>query len=296
MIKAIARLLPATLILVLLLGGIDADSVWISTASGSECGSRHEPDPGAALAAACATAPSTQTEIRPSRESLMAGKTYQGRQGRTIPYRLFVPGKYDRQQRYPLVLYLHGGGGLGSDNLKQIQGGNGFILDLFISPQTQARYPCLVVAPQSDDEGWVEDNSITPSDQLRLVLGLIEHLQQTYSLDRARLYIAGQSLGGFGTFAIMALRPDLFAAAVAICGGGDESKVRAMARVPVWAFHGDQDESVSVEESRSMIAALRRAGGRPKYTEYKGEGHIVWPKVVSEPELLPWLFNQRRPQ
>jgi len=293
MIKAIARLLPATLILVLLLGVIDPSRVWISTASGSEPSSHHKSDLGATLAPARGTDPSAQSEIRPSRESVMAGKTYQGREGRTMPYRLFVPGKYNRRQKYPLVLYLHGGGGLGRDNLKQIQGGNGFILDLLISSRSQARYPCLVVAPQSDDQGWVEDDDITPSDQLRLVLGLIEHLEQTYSLDRARLYVAGQSLGGFGTFAIMALRPDLFAAAVPICGGGDESKARAMARVPVWAFHGDQDESVSVEESRSMIAALRQAGGKPKYTEYKGEGHIVWPKVVSEPQLLPWLFNQR---
>jgi predicted peptidase len=90
------------------------------------------------------------------------------------------------------------------------------------------------------------------------------------------------------------MQPKMFAAAVPICGGGDESKARMIAQVPVWAFHGEKDEAVRVERSRDMIAAIRKAGGRPKYTEYKGEGHVIWSKVVNEVELLPWIFTQKR--
>jgi predicted peptidase len=233
-------------------------------------------------------------DIVKRRGALLAAKTYQGRRGQAMPYRWFVPQEYDQQKKYPLVVYLHGGGGIGRDNLKQIQGGNGFLIDLFTSAQTQTKYPCFVIAPQSHDEGWVGYDDTTPSEQLGRVLELIEHLQQTYSIDRERLYVAGQSLGGFGTFGLLTLRPNLFAAAVPICGGGDEAKAGLMVNVPIWAFHGEKDEAVSVERSRRMIAAVRKAGGKPKYTEYRGEGHLIWQKVVREPELLPWLFSQRR--
>ena len=223
-------------------------------------------------------------------------KTYQDRQGQAMPYRLLVPAQYDPQKKYPLVLYLHGSGGIGRDNLKQIQGGNSFMVSFLTSHETQAKYPCFVLVPQSNDDGWVGEDTTTPTDQLRLVVELIEQLQQTYSIDPGRRYVTGQSLGGFGTFAIISLRPDWFAAAVPLCGGGDEAKAGQIARVPLWAFHGEKDDSVKVERSRQMIAALEQAGGQPKYTEYRGEGHDVWKKVVKEPELLPWLFAQKRAQ
>jgi predicted peptidase len=176
----------------------------------------------------------------------------------------------------------------------QIKGGNEFLIDLFTKPESQAKHPCFVLAPQSHDEGWVEYDNITPSTQLGLVLELLESLQKEYSIDERRLYVLGQSLGGFGTFAIICERPDLFAAAVPICSGGDESKAPQIANLPIWVFHGDKDEAVNVERSRGMIAALKRAGGKPKYTEYHGEGHIVWSRVASEPELLAWMFGQTR--
>ena len=193
------------------------------------------------------------------------------------------------------MLFLHGGGGRGDDNLKQIQGGNGFIIDLLVKPESQAKYPCFVVAPQSpQQEGWIEHDSITPTHQLRLVLELIGHLERSFSIDSNRLYVLGQSMGGFGAFAIITMEPKKFAAAVSICGGGDESKAGKIAQVPIWAFHGEDDEAVRVERSRNMIAAITGAGGKPKYTEYKGEGHLIWSKVVNEPDLLPWMFTQKQ--
>lgn len=228
------------------------------------------------------------------RENVLQARTFRNAKAETLLYRLFIPENYDRRKKYPLVLYLHGGGGRGNDNLKQIEGGNGYLIDLFTGKDTQSKFPSFVVAPQSPmEEGWIEDDSITPTRQLRLVFELIGDLQRTYSLDPDRLYVSGQSMGGFGTFAIVSEHPRLFAAAVSVCGGGDESKAARFKSTPVWAFHGEKDEAVNVERSRKMIAAIKKAGGLARYTEYAGEGHIIWARVVKEPELLPWLFGHR---
>src|SRR5215467_2175214 len=152
-------------------------------------------------------------------EDVLQARSYKGAHGRIMPYRLFVPAHYTADRRYPLVLFLHGGGGRGNDNLKQIQGGNGFIIDLLVKPESQVKFPCFVLAPQSpQQEGWIEDDSTTPTSQLQLTLELISHLEKSFSIDRNRLYVMGQSMGGLGTFAIITMQPTMFAAAVSICG------------------------------------------------------------------------------
>ena len=232
--------------------------------------------------------------VAQNREEVLVAKVYKGSQGRSMPYRLYVPENYDKQKKYPLVLYLHGGGGRGDDNRKQIEGGNGYLVDLLVSRSTQTKNPSIVVVPQSPGEGWVDSDSITPTSYLSLVLDLIRDLESSYSIDVNRRYVLGQSMGGFGTFAILTMQPKMFAAAVPLCGGGDESKAAQIAHIPIWAFHGELDQAVRVERSRNMIAALTKAGGKPKYTEYKGEGHTIWTRVVKEQELLPWMFSQKR--
>jgi len=232
--------------------------------------------------------------VAQKREDVLVAKVYKGSQGRTMPYRLYVPENYDKQKKYPLVLYLHGGGGRGDDNRKQIEGGNGYIVDLLVSRATQTKYPSIVVVPQSPDEGWIRNDLITPTRYLTLVLDLIKDLESSYSIDVHRHYVLGQSMGGFGTFAILTMQPSMFAAAVPLCSGGDESKAAQIAHIPIWTFHGELDQAINVERSRNMIAALTKAGGKPKYTEYKGEGHTIWTRVVMEPDLLPWMFSQKR--
>ena len=108
------------------------------------------------------------------------------------------------------------------------------------------------------------------------------------------LYVTGMSLGGYGTWDIIGRRPEAFAAAVPICGGGNISKAPLMVKTAVWAFHGDQDELVNVSESRRMIEAIKKAGGEPRYTEYKGVGHNSWERAFAEQDLLPWMFAQTR--
>jgi len=156
------------------------------------------------------------------------------------------------------------------------------------------RNPSFVVAPQSPMEGWIEQDLITPTRHLQLVYEMIGELLKTYNIDETRVYVAGQSMGGFGAFAIIAEHSRTFAAAVALCSGGDQSKVKRLTNTPIWVFHGARDESVPVERSRTIVAGIRNAGGNVRYTEYADTGHIIWPKVVNETELLPWLFAQQR--
>lgn len=223
-------------------------------------------------------------------------RTYRHARGQTMPYRLFVPAGYDARKKYPFVLYLHGGGGRGSDNLKQITGGNGAIINLLTKAETQEKYASIVVAPQCPEgDSWTTfDDDVKPTMRLLLVLDLLAELQKEWSIDAGRIYVAGQSMGGYGSWAIVAERPSMFAAAVPVCGGGDPSKAAQFVQTPVWAFHGERDEAVEVEHSRKMIAAIRKAGGKPRYTEYKGEGHLIWNKVVGESELAAWFFAQKR--
>lgn len=230
------------------------------------------------------------------REKILSPHIFKNTKSETLPYRLFVPQNYDRKKKYPLVVYLHGSGGVGDDNLKQIQGGNGYLIDFFTQAKSQTRYPAFVVAPQSAGDGWIgsDISKPAPTRQLRLVVDLIGDLQRSYSIDGSRLYVAGQSLGGFGTFAIVSEFPQLFAAGVPLCGGADESKVLSIIKTPLWVFHGEKDEAVPVDSSRRIVAAIKKAGGNVKYTEYRGEGHNIWLKVVKEPELLSWLFAQHK--
>jgi predicted peptidase len=230
------------------------------------------------------------------REKILFAKVFKNQSAETLLYRIFIPKDYDAKKKYPLVLYLHGGGGRGNDNRRQFDGGNGYLIDFFTGDDAQSRYPSFVVAPQSPmQEGWIEYDSITPTRQVRLVDEMLSEVQKDYSIDSSRIYVAGQSMGGFGTFAIISDYPNKFAAGVALCGGGDPAKVSRLAKTPIWAFHGAKDESVPVERSRSITAAIKQAGGQVRYTEYPDINHLIWPKVVKETELLPWLFAQRKP-
>jgi predicted peptidase len=135
----------------------------------------------------------------------------------------------------------------------------------------------------------------TPSTQMRLTLELLGKLQSEFRLDEKRIYVTGLSMGGYGTWDVIARFPKLFAAAAPVCGGGDEATAATIKDVPIWCFHGGADNVVKPERSRNMIAAIKAAGGSPKYTEYPGVGHDSWNKAYSEPELVKWMFEQKLP-
>jgi len=222
-------------------------------------------------------------------------RVFANARGETLPYRLFVPADHESGKKYPLVLWLHGGGGRGSDNRRQLAEGNASGATVWARPENQDRFPAFVLAPQCPPRRmWTTiGRDVEISDPLRLVVELLAQLSKDFNIDASRLYVAGQSMGGFGAWALVTEHPGMFAAAVPVCGGGNEARAKRAAAVPVWAFHGELDKAVSVERSRGMVAAIRRSGGRPRYSEYKGGEHVIWDRVFSEPELLPWVFAQR---
>jgi predicted peptidase len=225
---------------------------------------------------------------------VFVAEIYRNARNQTMPFRLFVPPAYDKQKEYPLVLWLCGSAGRGNNNLNQISIGNVIGTHVWITPENQAKHPCFVVAPQCpDNETWSE-GAAKPAASLTLALEMLSELQRRFRIDSRTLYVAGQSMGGFGTWSLITAHPEMFAAAIPLCGGGDTARAAKLTRIPIWAFHGARDEAVNVERSRSMIAAIRKAGGQPRYTEYPDEGHTVWTKAFNEPELLPWVFAQRR--
>jgi predicted peptidase len=214
------------------------------------------------------------------------------RNGRkTMPYRLFLPTGYDAQKRYPLVVWLHGAGGMGRDNLRQISGDQLAGTRTWTTPEHQAKYPAFVLAPQSAGD-WADVNHDSLSAPLALVVGILDLLEGEFSIDPQRLYVAGQSNGGYGVWDLITKRPALAAAAVPVCGGGDPARAARAVTVPVWAFHGAADKSIPVTASRQMVAAIKKAGGHPRYTEYPGAGHDIWIRVFAEPELMDWVFAQ----
>jgi predicted peptidase len=219
----------------------------------------------------------------------------------TMPYRLFRPAA---SGKLPLVMYLHGSGGLGDDNQKQLELGNVFGTRVWLLPENQKQFPSYVVVPQTNS-GWVhydlsqEEQGIVGllpglGDGARLALEIVALLSREFAIDERRIYVTGQSMGGAGVWHMMAQRPELFAAAVACCGSQTAEDPAASLGTPVWNFHGAADQSVPVSLSRERIAALRKAGGHPLYTEYAGVDHNVWQWAYTEPELVKWMFAQRR--
>lgn len=243
-------------------------------------------------------------ESKPGSPDLFEGRVHKGEDGRTLPYRLLKPENYDAQKDYPLVLFLHGAGERGSDNVSQLK----HCVGLFAEAENRTRFPCFVVVPQCPEQregepwGWTgvhpRQRLVSRDDKLgdpaRMALEIVDLLQKEFSIDSGRLYLGGLSMGGFATWDIVARHPLKFAAAIPICGGGDPAAIAPAAKLPIWAFHGADDPVVPVAFTESMIDAVRKAGGDPKYTAYARVGHDSWVRAFSEPDLLPWLFAQKR--
>jgi predicted peptidase len=247
--------------------------------------------------------PVQAADIRDSLEK----RVHKNDKGETLPYRLFVPKDYDKSKKYALFVFLHGAGERGDDNAKQLVHAQFLRL---ASDEVQAKHPTIIVAPQcpagqtadgSDQHKWSQINWSAresqglpkePSYSMRLTFEILDALEKEYSIDPQRRYVSGLSMGGYGTFDALMRRPKYWAAGVPICGGMDNARAKEIAHIPVWIFHGDQDGAVPVERSRTAVAALKEAGGDPKYTEYEGQGHNVWGPAYEEPELVDWLYSK----
>jgi len=219
-----------------------------------------------------------------------------------LPYNIFFPkGFFNSGDQFPIILFLHGAGERGNDNEKQLV----HIAPILASKEIQQKFPAVLVFPQCpeadywahvnrDDGEWTPKSSKYPTKAMGKVIGLMEMLSKHESINTKRIYLAGLSMGGFGTFDLLSRNPNLFAAAIPICGGADVSKVDNYKHVPIWNFHGAIDPVVPVSLSRDAVKALKDVGSEVIYTEYPEGEHDVWTQAFSEPELIPWLFQQKK--
>jgi len=225
-------------------------------------------------------------------------KVYKAASGLALPYRYLRPAKIEAGKKYPVVIFLHGAGERGTENeTPLVHGVKKFATDEFLT-----KYPCFVIVPQCPTKSkWVEvDWTLdrhqmpdAPSVPMQATLDLLDELLKKEPIDPTRQYVSGLSMGGYGTWDLIQRFPERFAAAVPVCGGGDEKQAKKIAKVPVWAFHGAKDTAVKPERSRRMIAAMKEAGGAPKYTEYPDVGHNSWVPAYNDLKLYEWLFSQK---
>lgn len=245
------------------------------------------------LAAACAAPPSSGHAMTVFEASSVEVD------GARYPFQLLHPAGRPSGPE-PLVVFLHGAGERGKDNSRQLT----WLPLAMASDSFRERFPCWLLAVQCpEDEKWADVpwSEVMPSPlpkeptrAVRAVLAAMERVQREHAVDPDRVYLTGLSMGGYGAWDLAARFPGRFAAVLPICGGGDETTAPRLAEVPIWAFHGAEDPGVPVGRTRSMIAAIRAAGGSPKFTEFPGVGHDSWTPAYRDPEVLDWLFAQRR--
>lgn len=221
--------------------------------------------------------------------------------GKPHPYKVYVPAGYEPGRRLPVILFLHGSGERGSDNIAQTRVGLGPILE-----RDPARYPAIVVFPQAPlDARWAGSASA-------IALAALGEIEREFYTDPDRVYLTGMSMGGSGAWYIAYRQPERFAALAIVCariipadernapiapsqnGNVYASIAERLDDVPIWIFHGDADDIVPVGESREMFEALRAAGSSARYTELAGVNHNSWDPAYASPELAEWLFAHRR--
>lgn len=223
----------------------------------------------------------------------------------TLPYRLLLPENYDASKKYPLVFFLHGAGERGNDNEKQLVHG----AKLFLKEEVRRDYPAIVVFPQCPQNSFWSNVDFRmengkrvfgfkaqgePTIAMKLAQELLYSIMKDYPVNKRQVYAGGLSMGGMGTFEIVRRNPKLFAAAFPICGGGEPTTASVMKKTKWWVFHGGKDDVVPPELSEKMVDALKAVKAAVKFTLYPDANHNSWDPAFAEPELLSWLFKQKK--
>jgi predicted peptidase len=218
-------------------------------------------------------------------------------------FRVFTPKGWSRKKKSPVILFLHGAGERGDDNVAQTK--VGIAPAILRQPDT---FPFVVVLPQCPKSRWW-----TEPDMQALALKALDQTVAEFNGDPQKTYLTGLSMGGYGSWAIVVNNPNRFAALAIVCGGvvpprgislpKDATPPAAadpygavaakVGKTPVWVFHGNADQAVPVSESRKMVEALKAAGGNVRYNEYEGVGHNSWDKAYAEAEIFPWMLAQK---
>ncbi len=227
-------------------------------------------------------------------------------EGKILPYRILYPDNYDKSKKYPLILFLHGAGERGKDNEKQLMHG----AKLFLAEENRKNFPAIVVFPQCPGESFWASSRIDRTTQpvkfeldysgeanwpLTAANELVKKIINEEAVDRSRVYITGLSMGGMGTFESVYRYPQLYTAALPICGGGDVKNYdKRIKKTAFWVFHGAADAVVDPKLSREMVDKLKSLKTEVKYSEYPGVNHNSWDNAFAEPDYMGWMFQHKK--
>ncbi|MCH5180014.1 MAG: prolyl oligopeptidase family serine peptidase [Erysipelotrichales bacterium] len=223
-----------------------------------------------------------------------------------LNYCEYIP-KINRGEKVPLVLFLHGGGERGSDNKSQLKNA---ILKVINKKSTSKFMNSVVIAPQCPlNIRWVNTLSgdgnytlakVEESKLMKQVVSLVKSYMNLDFIDKNRVYVIGLSIGGFGTWDLLARHSDIFTAGVPICGGGPTDAINILKNIPIYTFHGTNDFVVPYSGTKEMVDLIIGAGGtKINFVSFKSAGHNVWDDAIiydgdrANPNLEDWLFNNR---
>ena len=230
-----------------------------------------------------------------------SSRVWKNNESEKLNYRLRYPENFNSEKKYPLLLFLHGSEGRGNDNEQQLWDANG--IGAFSKQKIATKHESFIFAPQVPaNERWVSTNWNTDnyrlvpiSSSMRLTFEALDSfIDNNKNIDENRIYVLGLSMGGWGAWDAISRRPNFFAAAVPICGGGDPEQAIYFKDVNIWAWHGEEDSVIDVKKSQDMVQALVKAKGNIKYSEIKVRGHDSWLDVWNSNDLWNWLYNQRK--
>ena len=225
----------------------------------------------------------------------------------SLPYRILLPKDFDPNKEYPLLVFLHGAGERGNDNENQLYHSSNF----FLSYEFRNSFPSIIIFPQCPKNSyWAKikgipnpkyptqkesfSDNLPNNSQLLIVESLLSNIENTYKIDPNKRYIAGLSMGGMGTFELVARNPNYFTAGIAICGGANPNWAKFFKKTPLWIFHGMKDKVVPPELSINMYDSIKNYNSESKLTLYENIGHNSWDPAFKEVEIMNWLFSYKK--
>ena len=227
-------------------------------------------------------------------------------EGDTLNYRILYPEDFSESKKYPVVLVLHGAGERGDDNEAQLVHGS----NIFLDAENRKKFPAVVIFPQAPKEDyWAKvevkrdttpfqfdfKNKEEPTRSLDLVMKMMDSVVAKDFVNKDKVYVGGLSMGGMGTYEIIYKKPEMFAAAFAICGGANPEIAKDYPEgFNIWIFHGEKDDIVPPRLSKTMAREINHYGGNAKLSLYPEDNHNSWDSAFSEPYLLEWLFKNSK--
>lgn len=252
---------------------------------------------GTATPALCAAGAGKESRRHPAQETGFLNRRIQIGSA-TYRYQVYLPEEWRRNDRklWPVILFLHGRGERGEEGMWQTQIG----LPQAIRDHPE-RWPFVVVMPQcSIDRYW------TDKDMLAMAMAELDQETAEFHGDPARTYLSGLSMGGYGAWELARSYPTRWAAA-AIAAGGifwsyaperwqqapklTAEYAQAVNRIPIWLFHGADDNIVVPRQDELLYASLKAAAGHVRFWLYQGLKHDCWTRAFLEPELPRWLLS-----